>query len=107
MTSSRSSHMAVALPTTPPAPPPRRFPHAAWRSLISRVRGFDPDVAVLIARKMPRLAECFGFSLGPRAIVVSDLAIPFVHGLLAGARVAVLDDVVNVGSTIHPAVRSI
>lgn len=99
--------MAVALPMAAARPHSRRFPHAAWRSLISRVRRFEPDVAVLIARKMPRLAECFGFGLGPQVVIVSDLAIPFVHDLLAGARVAVVDDVVNVGSTINRAVRSI
>ena len=60
-------------------------------------------MVVLIARKMPRLAELFRLSFGDRALVLSDLAIPFAHRFIAQQRVAIVDDVVNVGSTLQHA----
>lgn len=78
-----------------------------WQELAKRVRAFQPDVVVLVARKMPRLVELFGLDFGPVDLIVSDLAVPFSHRQLRDARVAVLDDVVNVGSTLLHAADSV
>ena len=75
----------------------------AWYRLAENVRFFEPDVVVLVARKMPRLVELFDLDFGPSPLVLSDLALPFAHKEVSGARVAVLDDVVNVGSTLRHA----
>jgi hypothetical protein len=75
----------------------------AWHRLAEKVRVFSPDVVVLVARKMPRLVELFDLDFGASPLVLSDLALPFAHREVAGARVAVLDDVVNVGSTLRHA----
>lgn len=76
-------------------------PAGSWLELAARVREFQPDVVVLIARKMPRLAELFELKFGHSCLVMSDLAIPFAHAFLKNARVAVVDDVVNVGTTLQ------
>lgn len=70
-----------------------------WERLADSVRSWKPDVVVLIARKMPRLAEVLALSFGD-ALVISDLALPFSRTFLSGRRVAIVDDVVNVGSTL-------
>jgi hypothetical protein len=74
-----------------------------WIALAHRVRAFQPDVVVLIARKMPRLLELLDLEFGPTALVLSDMAIPFSHAFIRGRRVAVVDDLVNVGSTLRHA----
>jgi hypothetical protein len=76
-----------------------------WMSLTELIEGFAPGVVVLIARKTPRLFEVFGMGLPANPLVISDLAIPMSERYLAGARVAVIDDVVNVGSTIRRTAR--
>jgi hypothetical protein len=76
---------------------------AEWNRLAAIVRDFAPDVVVLVARKMPRVAECFELRFGEQAKVITDLGIPFSHELIRAARVAIIDDVVNVGSTLHHA----
>jgi hypothetical protein len=72
-----------------------------WELLAEKVQRFDPTVVVLIARKPVRMFQVLGIEPAPGALVVSDLAIPFMVDFLAGARVAVVDDVVNVGSTLR------
>jgi len=71
--------------------------------LAAKIRELSPDVVVLIARKMPRLAELFELDFGLGRIVLSDLAIPFSHKHFRGARVVIVDDLVNVGTTIQRA----
>lgn len=61
---------------------------------------------VLVARKGPRIKEALQLDLAPTAMIVSDLAIPFLGDRLIGARVAIVDDVVNVGSTIKRAAEA-
>lgn len=73
----------------------------AWQKMLAQIQEFRPDVVVLTARKMPRVVEVLRTHLGEHAIVISDLAIPFSSDCLADARVAILDDVVNVGSTLE------
>lgn len=73
----------------------------AWARLIEMVQEFEPDVVVLTARKMPRICEGLQMHFGDQVLVISDLAIPFSSGYLAGARVAIVDDVVNFGSTLE------
>lgn len=51
---------------------------------------------------MPRLQEAFGLDFGAR-YVCSDLAIPFLAEYLQGAHVAIVDDMVNVGTTMRHA----
>jgi hypothetical protein len=71
------------------------------------VRAYDPTVLVVVARKPARLIEALDMGLAPGALVISDLAIPFSASVLDGARVAIVDDVVNVGSTILRAARRV
>jgi hypothetical protein len=87
---------------SPNAPSP-----GAWRGLSEAVREYDPDVVVLVARKMPRLVEALHLNLGSNAICISDQATPFAHRILRGARVAVVDDVWNVGTTMLRAKRRV
>lgn len=75
----------------------------SWRALAEQVRADAPEVVVLIARKMPRLVELFGLDFGPHCLVISDMAIPFCHALIRGRRVAIVDDLVNCGSTLEHA----
>jgi hypothetical protein len=70
------------------------------QELSAAVRRFQPDVVILVARKMPHLAERLSLDFGDGCLVMSDLAIRFAHDVLRGARVAIIDDVVNVGSTL-------
>ena len=70
-----------------------------WRALARAVRAYEPDIVLPVARKMPRLAECLRLDFGP-AKFFSDLATPYAHRHLRGSRVAVVDDVVNVGTTV-------
>jgi hypothetical protein len=86
-----------------PPRPAAALRRESWHELADRTRRFEPTVVVLIARKMPRLAELFRLSFGDRALVLSDLAIPFAHRFIAQQRVAIVDDVVNVGSTLQRA----
>jgi hypothetical protein len=82
------------------------FSMEKWQRLAHNVREYNPDVVVLVARKTPRLAEILGLSFG-RAIVISDLAIPFCSNMLAGRRIAIIDDVINIGSTIDNARKQV
>jgi hypothetical protein len=76
-----------------------------WRSLTELIEAFAPTVVVLIARKTPRLFEAFGMNVAGNPLVITDLAIPMCGRYLADARVAIVDDMVNVGSTIHRTAR--
>lgn len=71
-----------------------------WRELRARVRDWAPDLIVVVARKMPRIDEALQLDLASIATTVSDLALPFCADFLRDARVAVVDDIINVGSTV-------
>ncbi len=73
----------------------------AWERLFEMVQEFEPDVIVLTARKMPRICEGLRVHFGDRTLVISDLAVPFSSAFLSNARVAIVDDVVNFGSTLN------
>ncbi len=73
---------------------------ADWEDLADRVSAWRPSVVLLIARKPPRLRQAFGLRLSPSARVLTDLAVAFSGRHLVGARVAIVDDVINVGSTV-------
>lgn len=75
-------------------------PMALWAALCSQIRDFNPDYVVLVARKMPRLFDAVQLDLGRSAICISDQAVPFVRSELANARVAIVDDLWNAGSTM-------
>lgn len=77
-------------------------PVGLWQEFVRQVAAFRPDVVILVARKMPRLQEAFGLDFGA-SHVCSDLAIPFLAEYLKGADVAIVDDVVNVGTTMRHA----
>jgi hypothetical protein len=78
-----------------------------WDRLRTTVAEWRPDLIVLIARKMPRLDEVLELRFADIAPVVSDLAIPFAAHQIKGGRVAVVDDIVNVGSTIGQALKAV
>lgn len=71
-----------------------------WRELGQQIRSFNPDFVVLVARKMPRIFDVIELNLGASAICISDQAIPFVQTKLKDARVAIVDDLWNVGTTM-------
>jgi len=75
------------------------LPVAQWQKLARMVRDSHPDIVILVARKMPRIAQCLQLDFGTSCII-SDIAIPYCHRILRGARVAIVDDVINVGSTM-------
>lgn len=75
-------------------------PMALWDDLCARIRDFDPDFVVLVARKMPRLADAIRLDLGRSTICISDHAVPFVRSEMASSRVAIVDDLWNVGTTM-------
>lgn len=75
-------------------------PMALWADLCAEIRDFNPDYVVLVARKMPRLVDAVQLDLGRSAICISDHAVPFVRSELANARVAIVDDLWNVGTTM-------
>lgn len=89
---------------TTPAP---TFDLGPWGKLADSIRLYDADVVVLVARKMPRLVEVLHLDLGKRATFVSDQAVPFVARELEGARVAIIDDVWNVGTTMLNALKRV
>ena len=62
---------------------------------------FRPAVVILIAKDAARRVVRTHF--GPGCVIISDLAIPFTSRLLRGVRVAIVDDLVNVGTTIRRA----
>lgn len=74
-----------------------------WERLAALVREYNPDIVILVARKMPRLWEVLDLQFSRTAVVITDLAIPFCHRIFNGKRVAVVDDVINYGSTMHNA----
>lgn len=76
-----------------------------WESLACRVAAWQPSVVILVARKPPRIRQALDLEFSSSALVLSDLAIPFSRRYLKGARVAIVDDVVNVGSTIDRVAR--
>lgn len=78
----------------------RFLPPTDWHELAQRVRQYRPDVVILVARKMPRIAELLSLDFGSRPVIVSDYAIPFIHEFIRKSRVVVIDDLINVGTTI-------
>jgi hypothetical protein len=75
----------------------------AWDALADLVRGYEPSVILLLPRKPVRMREALELDFGAGALIITDLAIPFARRWLRGARVAVVDDFVNVGSTMSNA----
>lgn len=71
-----------------------------WGLLWGEICSYQPDVVVLVARKMPRLFEALRLDVGEGTICVSDQAIPFIHKKLWQARVAIVDDLWNKGTTM-------
>jgi hypothetical protein len=71
-----------------------------WRALRDAVAKWCPDLIVLIARKAPRANEAARLDLERVAPVLSDLALPYVDEGVCGMRIAVVDDTINVGSTV-------
>lgn len=93
--------MPIETPSTAHCKPD--LPTSAWELLFKQIWLDDPDVIVLVARKMPRLAEVFKLRFSARSTVIADIALPFSWTVLKGARVAIVDDVVNVGTTVYRA----
>ena len=79
----------------------------AWRELARIVREFEPSVVVLVARKTARMQQVLDLDFGDTVLLISDLAIPFSREWLHSARVATVDDVVNVGSTLSYATERV
>lgn len=77
----------------------------AWGQMSAQVAEFKPDFVISAARKMPRLVQLLQSMLGGMfhspAQYVSDFALDFLQKDIKGARVAILDDALNVGSTLN------
>ena len=71
-----------------------------WKALARAVCRYDAEIVVLVARKMPRLMEILDLSFPRGSTVLTDLAIPFSHQLFKDKRVAIVDDIINVGTTM-------
>lgn len=72
-----------------------------WRQLAENVRKFAPDVVVLLARRLPRMYQLLDEDLRfGSASVVSDFSIMFLNQSLRGKKIAVVDDSVNVGTSL-------
>lgn len=72
-----------------------------WDGLIEKIKAFSPDVLVLLTRKMPRLAEILKFQDKlPHVKIVSDFTISWEFFLLAGKKIAVVDDSRCKGTTL-------
>ncbi len=56
---------------------------------------------VAIARKMPRLLEFAGLLGSTTSTIVTDRALPWLTDLPRGRRLRIVDDVMNVGTTIE------
>lgn len=76
---------------------------ARWEQLADAVRDFDPAAIVLVARKAPRVVQALDLELGHHPLTVTDTGLEFVADQLNGARVAIIDDIINVGSTLRRA----
>jgi hypothetical protein len=76
---------------------------ARWDPLAQAVRDFDPTAIVLVARKAPRVVQALDLELGHHPLMVTDTGLEFVADQLNGARVAIIDDIINVGSTLRRA----
>ncbi len=85
------------------ARPPLEALEKAWADLAAAIRRYDADIIVLVARKMPRLVETLKLDFGDKVICISDQAIPFAKPDLKQARVAIVDDIWNVGTTMRRA----
>ena len=73
----------------------------AFPELQRQIQEYRPDVLILTARKMPRLWEALRMELSCDPLIISDLAIPFISSRLKHSRIAIIDDVVNRGSTLQ------
>jgi hypothetical protein len=89
--------------TTAPSTPTGKIVRGEWELLVQTVEAYTPTVVVLIARKPPRMLQRLGLCFRGNPLVISDLALPFARKWIAGARVAIVDDIVNVGSTVERA----
>jgi hypothetical protein len=78
-----------------------------WHDLARHISAYKPDVIVLVARKMPRIREALDIEFCPGAIEITDWAIPFSHSILNKSRVAIVDDVINRGSTVENASKHV
>ena len=74
----------------------------SWQVLAEAVRDYNPDIVVLVARKTPGIVRLLELDFGP-ACVISDFAISYTHSIFSNSRVAIVDDLVNVGSTMENA----
>lgn len=76
-----------------------------WRDLAARIADFKPDYVICAARKMPRLVQLLQSQDSPvfafDTHFVSDFAIEFLERELEGKRLGILDDALNVGSTVE------
>lgn len=81
----------------------------AWKKLALQIKADKPKFVILQARRMPRLWQLlrgYGTFDFP-ATFVSDFAIKNIAHGLSGQRVALIDDAVNVGSTLSSAMLKV
>lgn len=77
-----------------------------WEDLNEMLSSYEPHVVILISRRMPRFYQLMKdiLTFGD-AEVFSDFAIPYIYPNLEGKRIAIVDDSVNVGTTLESVCR--
>ncbi len=86
-----------------------------FRNLAAKIAAVKPPFShvVLISHKMPRLADALGLQFSDinknKVRVVSDFALPWIAGELREGEpnIAIVDDSINVGSTIRNVLKRI
>lgn len=70
-----------------------------WNKLKQRVDEIQPDIIVYLPRKLPRVSELLQWKF-PKALIISDYAIPWIAPLAKNKRIAVIDDSVSEGTSL-------
>ena len=82
-----------------------------WKNLSANINKFDPDVIILIARKIPRIYQTLklvypDFLKAP--LIISNFAIDYLpKNYLNGKKIAIVDDSLNIGTTLKNTEKNI
>ena len=76
-----------------------------WKKLSNNIDNFNPDVIIFIARKMLRIHQVLKSidkSFFDAPLIISNFAIDYLDkNYLDGKKIAIVDDSVNVGTTLN------
>lgn len=83
------------------------LPSRDWEQVDELVRALRCEVVLETARRIPRVREALGFERIPGVLYLTDFAVPYSRPFLRGRRVVIVDDLINVGSTLENAIRRV